>query len=52
MAIYNTKKSLNYEIRAYGETIQKAIVFDKAKTLAGTYEEMLDIYSNLIMEVE
>ena len=51
MAIFNTARSLNYEIRLYGESVQNVIVFGKARRATNDYDEKMEICERLINEV-
>ena len=52
MAIFNTKRTINAEIRRYGPTIQKEITYKKAKAIASTYDDLLRIQWELINPFE
>lgn len=43
MAIFNTSRELNAEIRRYGSVIQREITYKKAKAKAKSYDEMLTL---------
>ena len=43
MAIFNTKRTINAEIRRYGPAIQKEITYQKAKAIASSYNDLLRI---------
>lgn len=51
MAIFNTARSLNYEIRLYGQSVQNVIVFGKAKRQSNDYDEKMEICERLLSEV-
>lgn len=52
MAIFNTKRTINAEIRRYGPAIQKEITYKKAKAIAATYDDLLRIQWELINPFE
>lgn len=52
MAIFNTKRSINAEIRRYGPAIQKEITYKKAKAIATNYDDLLSIQWKLINPFE
>ena len=43
MAIFNTTKTLNQEIRLYGPEVQKVIAFEKARSMT---KDIKTIYYN------